>query len=194
MKARYLSAVGAAALVWSGAAVHAQAQPQPSANAAQADADTAQGLAEIVVTAQRKVESAQKAGIAIDVVSAADLLKTGANTAQSLNSVAPALVITQLGGPNTGFFVRGVGNFTGNAYSDPAIAFSLDGVYLGRPTSTAGTFYDLERVEVLKGPQGTLYGRNATGGAVNVLPNKPRLGELSKPLRTRASAATRNAV
>jgi iron complex outermembrane receptor protein len=137
------------------------------------------GLAEIVVTAQRRSESSQKAAIAIDVVSAKDLAKAGTITAASLNAVAPALVVTQLGGPNTSYFVRGVGNFTGNAYSDPAIAFSLDGVYLGRPTSTTGTFYDLDRVEVLKGPQGTLYGRNATGGAVNVLPTKPILGSLS---------------
>ena len=175
MNARYLHAAGAAALAWSGGVAHAQAAPPTEAQPAAANG----GLAEIIVTAQRKVESSQKAGIAIDVVSGKDLIKAGTINAQSLNAVAPALVITELGGPNTSFFVRGVGNFTGNPYSDPAIAFSLDGVYLGRATSTAGTFYDLERVEVLKGPQGTLYGRNATGGAVNVLPAKPVLGDLS---------------
>jgi outer membrane cobalamin receptor len=76
-----------------------------------------------------------------------------------------------------------VGNNTVNAYSDPAIAFNYDGVYIGRPSSTSGMFYDLARVEVLKGPQGTLYGRNATGGAINVIPNRPKLnstgGEVS---------------
>ena len=137
------------------------------------------GLKEIVVTAQRKSESAQRAAVAIDVVSADELLKTGIVTAASLNAAVPALVITKAGGANTSFYVRGVGNFTVNAYADPAIAFNVDGVYLGRPTSTTGTFFDLERVEVLKGPQGTLYGRNATGGAVNVIPKKPQLGEFS---------------
>ncbi len=175
MKARYLHAVAATALVWAGGTAQAQA----AHSEAPQTATTGGGLTEIIVTAQRKVENSQKAGIAIDVVSGKDLIKAGTINAQSLNAVAPSLVITQLGGPNTGFFVRGVGNFTGNPYSDPAIAFSLDGVYLGRATSTAGTFYDLERVEVLKGPQGTLYGRNATGGAVNVLPAKPVLGDLS---------------
>jgi iron complex outermembrane recepter protein len=144
-----------------------------------AQAANEQGLTEIVVTAQRKTENAQRAAIAIDVVMPGELGNAGIITPAALNAAAPALIVTRLGGPNTSFFVRGVGNFTGNAYSDPAIAFNLDGVYLGRPTSTTGAFYDLERVEILKGPQGTLYGRNATGGAVNVIPVKPRLGEFS---------------
>lgn len=140
------------------------------------------GLAEIVVTAQRRVENAQRAAVAIDVVSPGELTRAGVVTATTLNATVPALTVQQGGGANTTFFVRGVGNFTNNGYSDPAIAFNLDGVYLGRPTSTTGTFFDLERIEVLKGPQGTLYGRNATGGAINVIPAKPKLGERSVSL------------
>ncbi|MCW1986948.1 UNVERIFIED_ORG: iron complex outermembrane receptor protein [Sphingomonas sp. R1F5B] len=136
------------------------------------------GLEEIVVTAQRKAESAQKAAIAISVVTAEALTKAGVNSAATLNSVAPSLTVAQGGGATTSYFVRGVGNFTNNAYSDPAVAFNYDGVYIGRPTSTGSAFFDLERIEVLKGPQGTLYGRNATGGAVNVLPAKPVIGKL----------------
>jgi iron complex outermembrane receptor protein len=67
--------------------------------------------------------------------------------------VAPSLTVAQGGGATTSYFVRGVGNFTNNAYSDPAVAFNYDGVYIGRPTSTGSAFFDLERIEVLKGPQ-----------------------------------------
>jgi iron complex outermembrane receptor protein len=72
-----------------------------------------------------------------------------------------------------------VGNFTNNGYTAPAIAFNVDDVYIGRPSSTIASFLDLDRVEVLKGPQGTLYGRNATGGAINVHVKKPLIGETS---------------
>ena len=147
--------------------------------AQEADDEASEGLVEIVVTAQRREESSQRAAVAIDVVSNATLENAGVVTATSLNAAVPSLYITRAGGANTSFFIRGVGNYTNNGYSDPAIAFNVDGVYYGRPTSTAGTFYDLERIEVLKGPQGTLYGRNATGGAINIIPAKPKLGELS---------------
>jgi iron complex outermembrane receptor protein len=86
--------------------------------------------------------------------------------------------VTSAAGPYPLFYLRGVGNFNGNSLSDSAIAFNLDGVYIARPSSTGGTFYDLSRVEVLKGPQGILYGRNATGGAINVVTNPPALGKL----------------
>lgn len=152
---------------------------QVAAGPGQARPQGGSGLSEIVVTAQRKTESAQKAAIPIDVISTASLKQAGVVTATTLNAAAPSLIVTKAGGANTSFYVRGVGNFTSNAYADPSIAFNVDGVYLGRPTSTTGTFFDLDRVEILKGPQGTLYGRNATGGAINVIPTKPKIGENS---------------
>jgi iron complex outermembrane recepter protein len=143
-----------------------------------ADADQV-GLQDIIVTAQRTQESAQKAPLAIAVVKPEELIRQNVTRAEDLSRVVPALVATSSGGPNTTFFLRGVGNTTTNSYSDPAISFNYDGVYIGRPNSTQGFFYDLQRIEVLKGPQGTLYGRNATGGAINVLPNHPIIGETS---------------
>lgn len=142
-------------------------------------AQQSNGLEEVVVTAQRTSQDFQKAGLAMDAVSADQLVEHGISTAAGLQSLVPSLTVQENGGPSTIFFMRGVGNFTVNGYSDPAIAFNYDDVYLGRPTSTAGMFYDLQRVEVLKGPQGTLYGRNATGGAINVLPKIPELGVFS---------------
>ena len=155
-------------------------QAMPQADVAQSAASGGSaGVEDIIVTAQRRAETSQKAAIAINVVSTADLKQAGVVTATTLNAAVPALLVTKAGGATTSFYIRGVGNFTSNAYADPSIAFNLDGVYLGRPTSTTGAFFDLERIEVLKGPQGTLYGRNATGGAINVIPVKPRLGERS---------------
>jgi len=137
------------------------------------------GIGEILVTAQRVEESAQRAPIAIDVISSDELVRQSVTRPEDLTRAVPALSATNGGNPYTVFFVRGVGNSTLNAYSDAAIAFNYDGAYVGRPSSTSGIFYDLQRVEVLKGPQGTLYGRNATGGAVNVIPQTPQIGELS---------------
>ncbi len=182
MMIRFTSTVGLYAMMI-GAALAQPAFAQTASNqtasnqaGAAPDAKPADGVADIVVTAQRRTESSQKAAIAIDVITNAALKNAGIVTADTLNAAAPALIVTRAGGANTSFYVRGVGNFTSNAYADPSIAFNLDGVYLGRPTSTTGAFYDLDRVEVLKGPQGTLYGRNATGGAINVIPTKPKLG------------------
>lgn len=136
------------------------------------------GLQDIIVTAQRRAESSQRAAVAINVVDGGALLKAGVTQVDRLNEQVPALAIQPTSTGNL-IFIRGVGNFTLTQNSDPASAFNYDGVYVGRPTGTVGVFYDLERVEVLKGPQGTLYGRNATGGAINVLPAQPRPGEFS---------------
>ncbi len=136
------------------------------------------GLETIVVTAQRVEENLQRAAVAVDVVNGDDLLEAGITDAGRLGDLVPAVTIQKLGTGNV-VFMRGVGNFTVVAVSDPAVAFNYDGVYVGRPTSTTGSFFDLQRVEVLKGPQGTLYGRNATGGAINVIPQRPKIGEFS---------------
>lgn len=145
---------------------------------ADAAAEDAEGLGDIVVTAQRKEESAQRAAVPLSVIDGSTLLESGITQADRLSQLAPALTIQPSSTGNL-IFLRGVGNFTVVATSDPAIAFNYDGVYVGRPTSSTGVFYDLARVEVLKGPQGILYGRNATGGAINILPAQPQLGELS---------------
>ena len=158
-----------------------EAAPQnqaPDRPATPAEADSqAQGLGDIVVTAQRREESSQRAAVAIDVIGGADLVNSGITQADRLSEQAPALTIQPSSTGNL-VFIRGVGNFTLTPNSDPATAFNYDGVYVGRPTGTNGVFFDLERVEVLKGPQGTLYGRNATGGAINIIPVQPRLGQL----------------
>ncbi|GLS99372.1 TonB-dependent receptor [Sphingobium jiangsuense] len=156
----------------------ALAQGQPASAEQGAEADTTIGLRDIIVTAQRRVESAQRAAVAIDVVGGSDLVGSGVTQASNLGTVVPALTIQQVG-PANAAFIRGVGNFSVVVTNDSAVAFNYDGVYLGRINATSGTFFDLDRVEVLKGPQGTLYGRNATAGVINILPTQPKLGEFS---------------
>lgn len=149
------------------------------ATAQQQSVDSRQVLEEVVVTAQRRAENLQRAAIAVSVVSGDELRAAGITRPTELTAIVPSLQVTSAAGPYSLFYLRGVGNFNANAFSDSAVAFNFDGVYLGRPSSTVGFFYDLERLEVVKGPQGTLYGRNATGGAINVISRKPELGSWS---------------
>lgn len=173
MRAALLTTVAALALT----PVAALAQNEtPPASPAAAEED--QGLGEVTVTAQYRSENLQNAAVAVDVVQGSDLVNAGITNVGRLTELTPALTVQPT---STGpiIFMRGVGNFTVVSNSDPAIAFNYDGVYIGRVASANGSFYDLERIEVLKGPQGTLYGRNATGGAINVIPVRPRLGDTS---------------
>ena len=163
------------AYVLAGASLLAMASPVFAQDVPAADSSSD---GDIIVTAQRRAESLQRAAVAIAAVSGDDLSERGVTTPAELTALVPALTAVSAGGAASTFFVRGVGNFAVNGYTDPAIAFNYDSVYLGRATSSQGVMHDLQRVEVLKGPQGTLYGRNATSGAINVIPVRPQLGEM----------------
>jgi iron complex outermembrane receptor protein len=150
------------------------------AQEAQSTASEDNGLGEIIVTAQRKEETLQKTALAIDAVSGADLAQRGISNAIDITKAVPAISFPVPNGNTSSIFVRGVGNITVASWTDPAVAPSYDGVVLGRGGGVFGAaFYDLARVEVLKGPQGILYGRNATGGAVNIIPARPEIGRTS---------------
>lgn len=165
--------LGSALLVSTAHAAGESDGPQPGEPAVQsANESAAGGLQEITVTAQRRTEDVQKAAIAIDAVPASALTNAGVTDAASLSQLVPAAQISHGGGAVTFFYVRGVGSEAANSLGDPAVAVAYDGVFLARPY-VGGQYYDLQRVEVLKGPQGTLYGRNATGGAINIIPQHP---------------------
>jgi iron complex outermembrane receptor protein len=133
-------------------------------------------LEKVEVTAQRRPENLRRAALAVSVLTPDELRNAGVTKPQELTELVPSLQVAASATPISIYYVRGAGNFTGNSRTDSAVAFNMDGVSIGRPHSTAGFFYDLERIEVLKGPQGTLYGRNATAGAINILPMIPDLG------------------
>ena len=130
-------------------------------------------LPEIVVTAQRISQLASKTALAITAVSGEELRATGTTTAVGLTSLAPNVLISAGSSASTDISIRGIVSSNTTEVGDPAAAFHIDGVYLGRPQSAGATFFDLQRIEVLRGPQGTLYGRNATAGAINLITNKP---------------------
>jgi len=132
------------------------------------------GIKDIVVTAQRRSQSLQKTALPVSVLSGDALKQAGVAHAQDLTNLVPALTLSSTGGGGTQVTIRGVGNFAGNPYAEPAVAVNLDGVYLARSSGPTGLYYDLDRVEVLKGPQGTLYGRNADAGAINLIARKPQ--------------------
>ncbi|MEQ1817986.1 MAG: TonB-dependent receptor [Terricaulis sp.] len=131
------------------------------------------GLDEIVVTAQRREESLQDVPIAITAFTQEDLERTAAVGIQDVASRAPGVTLTQFNIGEPQLYIRGVGTTSDSAASDPSIGISIDEVSIGRTGASALAFLDVNRVEVLRGPQGTLYGRNASGGALNVYTNRP---------------------
>lgn len=145
---------------------------------AQAQDAGSKPLEMVIVTAQRREETLQDAAIAIDAKTGDDLASAGVISGSDLERAFTSLKVWNGGGAISSIFVRGVGTLTTSAWLDPAVVQSYDGVYMGRPSAIAGqVFYDMDRIELLKGPQGTLYGRNATGGVINYLPKRPELGE-----------------
>jgi iron complex outermembrane receptor protein len=145
-----------------------------TALAAEAQEEDSESLPDVVVTAQRRTEDVQKAALAITAVSGKDMEQRGISQTEELSTLTAGLQVNPSAGPYTTFAIRSVSALSGNAFADPAIAANINGVYLATPTVIHGLYYDLERVEILKGPQGTLYGRNATAGAINIIPNRPK--------------------
>jgi len=130
-------------------------------------------VAETIVTAAKTGgRDVQETPLAITAVSPSDLGRLGTQTIEGAPALAPAVTFSQ----NTGWgqlTIRGIGTNAVFAGADPSSAIYLDGVYLARPAMAFARFLDLERIEVLRGPQGTLYGRNAVGGAINLIPRPP---------------------
>ncbi|MGL5838025.1 MAG: TonB-dependent receptor [Sphingorhabdus sp.] len=133
--------------------------------------DEAAGNQEIIVTAQRRSESVQDVPIAITALSGEALQDAGIQDTENLSALTPGLLVQR--SVVGQIRIRGIGNENYTIAGDPGVAVHSDGVYVARAAAGLFDLFDVERVEVLRGPQGTLYGRNATGGVINVIPNKP---------------------
>lgn len=148
---------------------------QACANAQNSEPDAEQqsgGIQTIVVTAQKRAENVQDIPLSVTAIGSDALETTGFDSLADLSKLSPSLQLSNFG-PIAFVTLRGIGNENTTAGGDPGVALHYDGVYLGRPVATLFTAFDTERVEVLRGPQGTLYGRNATGGSINYITKKP---------------------
>jgi iron complex outermembrane receptor protein len=143
----------------------AAAQPAPPAQSAQTD-DT------IVVTAERRTQSQQEVPIAVTAITGDALTRGGSTNSVDLGAAAPGLVMPLQRNSSTPY-LRGVGTQNGGAAEEGSVATYVDGVYIASLSAANFSFNNIERVEVLRGPQGTLFGRNATGGLIHIITRDP---------------------
>jgi iron complex outermembrane receptor protein len=142
---------------------------QESTPSAEATADT---LQEVVVTAEHMAENVQHTPIAISVYSGDALKMAGITDMAALTAVAPDVSFTTTEGQSV-ITIRGISSRDTTENGDPAVTVNTDGFYMNRPYGLNANLYDIDRIEVLRGPQGTLNGRNSVGGAINVITAKP---------------------
>ena len=155
--------------LWVESAMAQQTVAQPGSDTATANSDQ---NGDIVVTAQRRSERLSQVPISISAIDAPALTTAGVSSTISLAKVTPGLVAVSQGF-NFSVAIRGISS-TGNAVGDETnVALYVDGVYVSTPTVGLFSLNNIERIEVLKGPQGTLFGRNATGGAIRVITKAP---------------------
>jgi iron complex outermembrane recepter protein len=148
---------------------------EPDANDGSGSVSGSAILQEVVVTAQRRAEDLQTVPLAITAMSASKLADSGVVDYAGLQNLVPGLEFGENDANGSmEIALRGVAPLPDFPGQDPVVAFNVDGVYNSRPAAANGLFYDIDRVEVLHGPQGTLYGRNSLAGAINVITNDPK--------------------
>lgn len=133
-------------------------------------------IEEVVVTAQRRSESLQDVPVTVTAFGAGQIQEARIRQIGDVAGLTPGLQFDAFPASQPRISIRGIGSSDRGAAGDPSSAVFLDEIYLGRPAAVAFDAFDVERIEVLKGPQGTLYGRNVVGGAINVVSHKPELG------------------
>lgn len=133
-----------------------------------------QQIEEVVVTAQKRAQSVNDIGVSASAFGGDDLKKLKVESAVDLGAHTPGLVTTNATSGGTPIFaIRGIGLDDFSPNNNSGVGVYTDEVFASAPALLGGQLFDIERVEVLKGPQGTLYGKNTTGGAINFISNKP---------------------
>ena len=168
---RHTIPLGILFLVFGASTFRADAQATPSVGSKTDE------LAEVVVTATRRSESAQSIPVAITAISGADLAASGATQTADLIGLAPNL---SLQGSSTrispSYFIRGIGSTQFNPNANSKVGIYLDDVYLNSPGAQGGQLFDVERVEIARGPQGYLFGQNTTAGLIRTITARPTVG------------------
>ena len=140
-------------------------------------------LEEVIVTTEKRTESVQDVSQAVTAISSSEIETKNINSMVDLSAIVPGVTVAKNEGYKTIISIRGIGNETNqNAIAAPSVAFHMDGVFIASPFSLLTDFVDIERIEVVRGPQGTLFGQNSTAGAINVITNAPSLDEESSSL------------
>jgi outer membrane receptor protein involved in Fe transport len=168
-KSLWLTTVAAMAL-----SIGAPALAQDETASATPQAADDQGDAQIIVTATRRASPLSDVPIAVSAVGAAALQNSGANDIRTLNQLAPSLLVSSTGSEaNASARIRGIGTVGDNPGLESSVAVFIDGVYRSRTGAGLNDLGEIERVEVLRGPQGTLFGRNASAGLINIISKAP---------------------
>ncbi|MBD2858121.1 TonB-dependent receptor [Spongiibacter sp. KMU-158] len=156
------------------------------------NARTGYALEEVIVTAQKKAESLQDTPISLTAFGEERLEVDGINNLNDIGSKVPSLTIEPfpINNATLRIFIRGIGIADVQVTQDPPVGIYVDGVYIARSTGTALDVAELQRIEVLRGPQGTLYGRNTTGGAINLITKRPNTEEFE--FKQKFSVGNRN--
>ena len=132
------------------------------------------GVEEIIITANKRAENIQDVPISVTALGGQTLRDAGVTTFDELQGLVPNLeIIPVTDTRSTSIRIRGIGSVGSNAGIDPSVGVFIDGVYQGRAGMSVGDLLDIERVEVLRGPQGTLYGKNTAAGALNIITRRP---------------------
>ncbi|GAO53562.1 TonB-dependent receptor [Novosphingobium sp. MD-1] len=147
----------------------------PAAVAADTAEDATTGIQDIIVTARRREERSQDTPLSISAISAQQLKELNIVRLDGITQLAPSLRITQASGSGNSpaIYIRGIGTLSTALYVEPAVGVYIDGVYTPRPSGNTFDLPDIASVEVLRGPQGTLFGRNTTGGAIVLTTQAP---------------------
>ena len=132
-------------------------------------------MVEVVVSSRRRIEKVQDVPIAVSVITGKQAEQTGAFNVNRIKELVPSVQLYSSNPRNTGINIRSLGSPFGltNDGIDPGVGFYVDGVYYARPAATTLDFIDIEQIEVLRGPQGSLFGKNTTSGAFNITTRKP---------------------